>query len=237
MKTEALDKTPPHGMKGAVGPSNALSPKPFLVGASAVLLVAMFAALVMFVIDWQRRRRLRKAAVSLLLVDPTAWARLRESISQIRVPEIDSVDFAAGGTGHSYSLATGEPSDAAGISHLSEGDRLWNHFSSEVSLCLRRGLELRTGLPLAESTTEEVVALLSKRQLQLEFLSDTELREILKRLDRIRFGGFKITKSEGENILKDLVGWCDRLENVSSVGSSSSSNTVTNDKGELRVFD
>ncbi len=199
-KTTELQKTPPHGMKGALGPSDTITPKPFLVGACVILLVALFAAMVMFLMDWQRRRRMKMGNESSKVLDPTAWARLRASISLIRVPGLDLGN--------------------------SEENLEWNHFSSEVSLCLRRALELRIGLPLAESTTEEILALLSKRQVQLEVLTEQELQQILGRMDRVRFGGHRINCDEGAKILSDLVDWCHRLEQG-----------VPSEKGELRVFD
>lgn len=182
-KTSELQKTPPHGMKGALGPSDGITPTPFLVGACVVLLVALLAAIIMFLIDWQRRRRMRKAAAGALIVDPTAWARLRSSIGRIKVPGLDPAYMPFAG-GDEFALQTHE-----GLQ--------WNHFSSEVSLCLRRAIELRTGMPLAESTTEEILALLAKREHRLEVLTEEELQKILGRLDRVRFGGYRISQEEG----------------------------------------
>lgn len=221
-KTTELQKTPPHGMKGALGPSDTITPKPFLVGACVVLLVALFAAMVMFLIDWQRRRRMKRGNETSKVLDPTAWARLRASISLIRVPEL-------------------EPADSM---NQTEESLEWNHFSSEVSLCLRRALEIRTGWPLAESTTEEILALLSKRQVQLEVLTELELQQILGRMDRVRFGGHRISCDEGSKILSDLVDWCHRLEqgvpSVTNVAIDQKKPAIPGpiiEKGELRVFD
>ena len=237
-KTSELQKTPPHGMKGALGPSDGITPKPFLVGACVVLLVALLAAIIMFLVDWQRRRRMRMATSGALSIDPTAWARLRSSISGIKVPGLDPAHLPVAG-GDELAMETHESLE-------------WNHFSSEVSLCLRRAIELRTGMPLAESTTEEILALLAKRGHQLEVLTKEELQQILGRLDRVRFGGQKISQEEGSKILKNLVGWCDRLEHATQAGvqagvevtrpdqkatSLGNSPTIKKGNGELRVFD
>jgi hypothetical protein len=228
-KTSELQKTPPHGMKGALAPVSGMTPQPFLIGACIILLAALLAAIIMFVIDWQRRRRMRNAAGSLLVADPTAWARLRDAIRLIKVPGFDSqIANVDGFSGHEST----EPS-AGGVE--------WNHFTSEVSLCLRRALEIRTGMPLAESTTEEILALLSKRQAHLEVLTGAELQKILGRLDRVRFGGDSISQEEGSKFLKDLVDWCDRLESSVPRQEVEEKPIVvvapTNEKGGLHVFD
>lgn len=212
-QTEALDKTPPHGMKGPLAGTNGLTPGPFLAGAVVLLAAALVTAGVLFFMRWRKERQRMKDQIGLIPIDPTAWARLRDSIAKIAVPD----EFPEGSV--SNPILTKE----------------WNQFSSEVSLCLRRGLEIRSGLPLAESTTEEIMALLATKRLKLMVLSDVELRLTLQRLDAIRFGGARISKTDAAEILDDLRHWCERLE-TETVDSQAAANVV-NQKGELRVFD
>jgi len=167
----------------------------------------------LFFMRWRKERQRMKAQAGLIAVDPTAWVRLRDSIAKIAVPE----EFLEGSV--SNPVLTKE----------------WNQFSSDVSLCLRRGLEIRSGLPLAESTTEEILSLLATKRLKLVVLSDYELRLTLQRLDAIRFGGARIRKIDAAEILDAMKHWCDRLENETI--DSQATSTVVDQKGELRVFD
>ena len=212
-QTEALDKTPPHGMKGPLVATNGLTPGPFLAGAIVLFVAALVTAGILFFMRWRKERQRMKAQTGLIAVDPTAWVRLRDSIAKIGVPD----EFPEGSA--SNPILTKE----------------WNQFSSDVSLCLRRGLEIRSGLPLAESTTEEILSLLATKRLKLVVLTDYELRLTLQRLDAIRFGGARISKTDAAEILDALKHWCDRLENETI--DSQAIATVVDQKGELRVFD
>jgi len=184
-----------------------------LAGAVVLLAAALVTAGVLFFMRWRKERQRMKDQLGLIPIDLTAWARLRDSIAKIAVPD----EFPEGSV--SNPVLTKE----------------WNQFSSEVSLCLRRGLEIRSGLPLAESTTEEIMALLATKRLNLVVLSDIELRLTLQRLDAIRFGGARINKTDAAEILDALRHWCERLE-VETTASQPNASDV-NQKGELRVFD
>ena len=212
-QTEVIDKTPPHGMKGPLVATNGMTPGPFLAGAVVLLAAALVTAGVLFFMRWRKERQRMKDQIGLIPIDPTAWTRLRDSIAKIAVPD----EFPEGSV--SNPILTKE----------------WNQFSSEVSLCLRRGLEIRSGLPLAESTTEEILALLATKRLKLMVLSDIELRLTLQRLDAIRFGGERISNTNAAEILDALRHWCERLEKETTESQPAAS--IVNQKGELRVFD
>ena len=200
-------------MKGPLVATNGMTPGPFLAGAVVLLAAALVTAGVLFFMRWRKERQRMKDQVGLIPIDPTAWARLRDSIAKIAVPD----EFPEGSV--SNPILTKE----------------WNQFSSEVSLCLRRGLEIRSGLPLAESTTEEILALLATKRLKLTVLSDIELRLTLQRLDAIRFGGARISKTNADERLDALRHWCERLETATTESQPAAS--IVNQKGELRVFD
>lgn len=210
--TEALDKTPPHGMKGILPPAEALSPQTIFGVASVLLLAALTGALIMWVLAWWRLRARRKAREGLPLYNPSLWAELRAVISQIVIPGANDLN---------------EPSQEE-----------WNQFTSDVSLCLRRGLEIRTGYPLAESTTEEIMGMLVNGSIRLVVVSDHELRSTLQRLDEIRFGGRTLGRIEAAEILDSLKRWCDKLEvdDQQKTPSSHGFAPQVDEKGGLRVF-
>jgi hypothetical protein len=79
------------------------------------------------------------------------------------------------------------------------------------------------------------MALLATKRLKLMVLSDVELRLTLQRLDAIRFGGARISKTDAAEILDALKHWSERLE--TDTAESQRTSPLINQKGELRVFD
>lgn len=221
-KTEVLDQTPPHGMKGPLPPSPGVSPQTIFAIAGVVMLTALVVSLVMSLIIKWRQTTLKASKAVDLGCNPSLWAELRKAIAGIVIPSQSSTE-------------SGSDDETAAL------DKEWNQFSSEVSLCLRRGLELRTGAPLAESTTEEILSMLAKGRLRLVVVSDRELRDTLEQLDRIRFGGMRVSRAEAAGILESLKRWCDKLEEDDRQripSSNEDANRLTVDeKGGLRVFD
>lgn len=76
-------------------------------------------------------------------------------------------------------------------SHITENDRLadWARFSSAVSVILRRAIELRTALPVAERTTQEIYSLLETGDKSLSRDFKDEIFDLLSGLDDITFAG------------------------------------------------
>lgn len=186
--TETLEKTPPHGMKGQIQSEMLLQPTHVLWASLAVVAIVLVVLLVFGFLFWRRRQKLVIANPPLWINEPSAWAKLRKVIEAISVPT--ESDLEQSSKSHQY----------------------WSEFSSEVSLCLRRGLEIRTGLPFAERTNEEIFRSLASGELKLAVMSDYELRQILTRLDQVRFGGAALNREEANDILKSLKNWCQRLE-------------------------
>lgn len=218
-QTEVLDKTPPHGTKGALPPSEGLSAQVIFSIAGTILLIAFIVTALMMIVSWWRERARRKSVAGEIFYNPNVWAELRKTIDRIVVP-------------------SGQISDSSSGSSTEVSQEQWNQFSSEVSLCLRRGLEIRTGLPLAESTTEEIMSMLTRGRFHLVVLSDHELRVTLVRLDRIRFGGVPMKHDEAAEILRSLKSWCEKLEadDKMRVPGSHENAVSVDSKGGLRVF-
>ena len=185
-KKYTTDHQPPHGMKGDLERGGFLTPITILSLAGLLLLAAiMFFAVVQF-LDWRHRRRVLRSNSLAWTASPSDWARLRAVVDAIELPKESSEE--------------------------SVRAKVWNEFTSCVSICLRRGFELRTGLPLAESTTQEIKILLSKPGIHLDAMPRAEFEELLRRLDEIRFGSAIGTADEAESMIRTLRTCIDRLE-------------------------
>ena len=185
-KKYTTDQRPPHGMKGDIERGEFLTPMTILSLAGLLLLAAILFFAVVQILDWRHRRRALRSNSLAWTASPSDWARLRAVVDAIELPKESSEE--------------------------SVRAKLWNEFTSSVSICLRRGFELRTGLPLAESTTQEIKILLSRPGIHLDAMPRGEFEELLRRLDEIRFGSAIGTADEAESIMKTLRTCIDRLE-------------------------
>jgi hypothetical protein len=209
--TETLKETPPHGMKGRLEPASFISADAILVMAGVVLFVAAMISAFVFIWAKYKSRLKSKALLGNFADVPGLWAELRRSVAMIKVP-----------------------SDAP-----STGQKEWNQFTSDVSLHLRRAIELRTHIPVAESTTEEILRMLSSGALKPRVISEHDLKSTLSRLDAVRFGGVSMTPEEAESVLATLHQWLQRLEadQNAEVAVSVANTPVIDEKGGVRVFD
>lgn len=176
-----LYSQPPHGLKGSIQSHTMIEPITITLIAVGLLCLALLTAGIIYLLHWLRRKK-RDVVRPANHLFTSKWTHLRESIGLIKLP-IDS----------------GKPDEVL----LS-----WQVFTSEISLNLRRVIELKTGLPLAERTNQEIFNLLKTNRLDLIEFTGHELMEVLTRLDEIRFAGATSNTSEAQallNKLKDLV--------------------------------
>lgn len=221
--TETLDKVPPHGMKQEMTPEPALSAGLVLFIAGAILATALLVTAGLSVWSWWRRRK-QKSAISPWGSDPSAWERLLEAVEGIKVPEV-----------------IGDSKELTATSRQE-----WNHFTSEVSLCLRRALEIKTGKPFVERTTDEIKQW-ARQGLDLRgVMDDREFLVFLDSLDRVRFGGDVLSEIEARAMLQSLRAWIARLEHGADLRNTETGEELkvaapvkleTDAKGGLRVFD
>jgi hypothetical protein len=83
-------------------------------------------------------------------------------------------------------------------------------FANQVSLCLRRGVEIQTSLPLPERTNQEIKKILLDRAAHLPV--GDEILTLLGRLDEVRFAGSQLEHEEALKLLKMLKGIVFKLE-------------------------
>ena len=88
------------------------------------------------------------------------------------------------------------------------GDHL--DFASRVSLCLRRAIELKTNLPLAERTSEEILRILNKEI--VHDLSKDDVMRMLWRLDEVRFADSQLQTGEARNLIDQLKNMVENLD-------------------------
>jgi hypothetical protein len=219
--TETLEKVPPHGMKQEITAGSPLTAETLLWAAGVIVGMALLTSLCMQAWLWWRRRQ-NKVTPSGWTADPTAWERLLETIAAIELPKSSEIH-----------------------EHNEQRQRRWNQFCSDVSICLRRALEIKTGQPFGERTTEEIRQW-ALRGLDLKgVMADMEFLEFLDLMDRVRFGGKTLTEAEAEGTLARLRDWVRRLEQDSSgshapaahAESSSAVRLDRDERGGLRVFD
>jgi hypothetical protein len=193
--TETLDKVPPHGMKHEMMPEPPLSAGFVLMVAGAILVTALLVVAGLSLWSWWRRRA-QKPIGSAMSIDPTAWERLLEAVAAIEIPDMSG--------------------DASEMTTQMRHD--WNQFSGEVSVCLRRALELKTGKPFLERTTDEIKQW-ARQGLDLSgVIEDREFLDFLDTMDRVRFGGGLLTQDEARETLQRLREWISRLEKGSMSG-------------------
>jgi len=83
-------------------------------------------------------------------------------------------------------------------------------FTSGVSLCLRRAIEIKTGLPVAERTSEEIIRILKDEI--VHGLSKDDVMPLLLRLDAVRFAGVEMERGEDHILLEQLNRAVNKLE-------------------------
>ncbi len=155
--------SPPHGLKGVLKADPILTPSMVIgVGVFVLLCVALIIVLNQFLkkIKDSGRRTGSTTGVPALIEGPG----LLNQIDQVALPL---------------------------ESHSTENDRLadWARFSSALSVILRRAVELRTGLPVAERTTQEIYSLLEIGDKSLSREFKDEIFDLLLGLDEITFAG------------------------------------------------
>jgi hypothetical protein len=209
--TGSLKETPPHGMKGRLEPESMISADAVLVAAGMVLLVAASVSALVFAWTKYKSRAKSKTLMGDFANVPGLWAELHRSIGTIQVPRDDQA----------------------------RDQKSWNQFTSDMSLHLRRGVELRTQVPVAERTTEEILHLLAVGSLKIPVISEQEIKSTLRRLDAVRFGGEVMTSSDAESLLTSLRVWLERLEadQKSEIVQIVTAPPSIDEKGGVRVFD
>jgi hypothetical protein len=85
-------------------------------------------------------------------------------------------------------------------------------FASGVSLCLRRAIEIKTELPLAERTSEEIIQILKDEI--VHGLSKDDVISMLLRLDALRFAGLSMESGEEHILLEQLKNAVNKLEDA-----------------------
>lgn len=87
--------------------------------------------------------------------------------------------------------------------HTTDEEKLsdWTRFSSGASVILRRAVEFRTKLPVAERTTDEIYHIFSDSDIFLQGVPRGELIELLRSLDEITFAGRVSSVSDAANLL------------------------------------
>ena len=216
--TETLDAVPPHGMKQDMTPEPPVSAGFLFLLAGGILMTALCVAGGLSLWSWWRRRQHKTAAAD-WTTDPSDWQRLLEAIAAIKIPQT--------------AMQHGDDAEVM--------QQRWNEFSSEISVCLRRALELKTGQPFGERTTEEIRQWVQQGLDLKGVMEDRECLAFLEAMDRVRFGGGILTEAEAQTTLERLRDWVRRLELGSDstvIDSTASIGKLTTDaKGGLRVFD
>jgi hypothetical protein len=181
-----------------------------MIGAFVLLALGLLAYVAVAMIERYRNHRLKKRGDSGAQNQVSPWESLRLAIHAIEVPA----------RGHS-------------------DDVRWSQFSSDVSLCLRRGVEIRTGKPVAERTTQEIERMLASGDLRLSVISEQEFKTLLLQLDAVRFGGQRISDEQALGLLESLRRAIETLEkdHQYSVSIPSSHKLPLDSKGGVRVFD
>lgn len=168
---------PPHGLKDSIRSHEMIEPLTITLLAVGVLCLAMLTAGIIHLLHLRRRE---KSNIVGLDDNPVTskWTLLKSSIGLIQLP-ID--------TGNANEIILS-----------------WRFFASEISLNLRRVVELKTGLPLAERTNQEIFYLLKTNRLDLMEFTGHELMQVLNRLDEIRFAGATGDATEAQALLDRL---------------------------------
>ena len=106
-------------------------------------------------------------------------------------------------------------------------------FASDVSLCLRRAIEIKTDLPLAERTTDEILGILNKEVIQ--GLSKEDVMGLLLRLDEVRFAEASLASGEARAIIEQLKRSVIKLEEAShsAVTANMNGRSPLNEKGQI----
>jgi hypothetical protein len=227
--TETLEAVPPHGMKQDIRPEPPVSAGFLLVVAGGILMAALGIAAGLQLWSWWRQRR-KKPLAQPWQADPSEWEQLLVAIAAIKIPPADALRSEDGQAGKQGRTAFSR--------------EFSSEFSSQISLYLRRALELKTGQPFGERTTDEITQWM-KQGLDLRgVMEDGEFLMFLESMDRVRFGGGTLSEAEALKTLQRLRDWVQRLEQgVASTKTSSAEETTmvgkleTDAKGGLRVFD
>ncbi len=208
--TEALTGVPPHGIKGAM-PKVFISSETIILTATVILLVALLTAGSVSLWLRYRRRKTSPALVSDVQDADRLWIELKNAVNGMRTPSASELSTST----------------------------IVNQFTSDVSLLARRGVEIRTGSPIAERTTQEIEMMLKSGALRLPVVSEQEFRTILETLDSVRFAGQPITSQEAEFMLESLKTWIDALaaDQMRADGQAHLTSLPVDDKGGIRVFD
>jgi hypothetical protein len=106
-------------------------------------------------------------------------------------------------------------------------------FASDVSLCLRRAIEIKTDLPLAERTTDEILGILNQEVIQ--GLSKEDVMGLLLRLDEVRFAEASLASGEAGYIIEQLKSSVIKLEEAShsTVTANMNGSGPLNEKGQI----
>ena len=172
------ESRPPHDIKSPIEPAPILSPSDFVALALVIILAAAAFVLLQRVKAFFQQKTATEVSRD-VVKDQEAWDSLKAMVKSIEVPK---------------SVCVGE----------TERVQAWSNFSSAVSLATRRAFEIRTGLPLAEQTTEEILIELHGDKGSVVLLSYPGLESFLRRLDDIRFAGVLCDQREGVELLEEL---------------------------------
>lgn len=193
--------SPPHGLKGALKADPIVSPNAVIgVGVFALLFVVLFIVLNHF---FNKFKEAKKRDNSKTVV-PTLYAKVG------LLTQLDLVTL---------------PLE----NHSTETERLtdWARFSSATSVILRRAVEFRTKLPVAERTTHEIYGMFGATDGLLALETKAEIFELLTTLDDITFAGrigsvshASVILARVKAVVKDLTeDGLDRDDRRGSVGS------------------
>jgi hypothetical protein len=180
--TESLTQVPPHGLKQKITPGSSLGSGTIIAAAAVFFVIALSVWMVTMIMVWWRNRA--RAPIKMPSgISLSDWQKITQAIDQIQV---SSVESETGGGAVS--------------------------FAGEVSLLLRRALELKTGRPFAERTTEEIKQWAASGLELSPGADDSEFLGFLERLDAARFAGRSMSTSDASKILDDLRAWVRALE-------------------------
>lgn len=166
---------PPHGLKGGLAPEQLVGPRALVILGALILLciVVIIGVTRLYTLFKNSRRK------NLLKSDGAVTGNAISLLTQLNGVALPSENYAS--------------------DHERWSD--WARFSSEVSIILRRAVEYRTKLPVAERTTKEIQGLFEASDLIFTTSSKHELVDILNRLDEITFASRIVSVSHASDLL------------------------------------
>lgn len=174
------DSNPPHGLKGSLKAEPLIGPQNIVTLSFFVLLSVIMMIVVVWLFNnlkFLRKRRVPPAELSQL----SDLERLRADLNNLALPLEE---------------------------HISEDDKRadWARFSSSLSVILRRAVEYRTKLPIAERTVQEISVIFGDSEDTFLKMSKNELIDMLRELDEITFAGKTGLVNQASGLLAKIKG-------------------------------